>query len=254
MLLSEGLEIIERSLKKGKFHCLIDYLSNECSITLEKYNGDIEYEIKLDYIGEKKDLNEAFSFLREQLSKQAFFIDSIGRYSDYDVEYFSNGEEELSLFVYENEPLLKLKKHKNIDYNGQKIFCNEENFEYDSSNIKKILFSDNVQHLASMNKKRVKDFLICKKNLIIYASAFTLCEINGKVQLQYELEYYRHIPVENVQVDEELILNQLSQICNLISKDSNNTFVPGSELKCAFAKRYYSANKTKQDAVNCFFE
>lgn len=244
------LKAIDEVKRNEKYDCLVEYLSKEKDICFNKFNQHLEYEMKLDYHGEEADLDKIFEQLTMYLSMENIYIDSVGRFTDYDVEYFTNGTEELSLFIYENEPLLKIKKHKKKIMNDCTIFCNEEDFEYNSVAIKEILSRDNVVHVASMNKKRIKDFLICKEHLMIYASALTLCSINNNIQIQYELEYYRHLPVSGIEVDESLILSQLSKLCNSIIKNSKNTFIYGTELKCDFAKKHHFNNKTKVDAID----
>jgi hypothetical protein len=108
--------------------------------------------------------------------------------------------------------MVKVKKHKIVDYQNWKIFKNEESLVIDVEDFDKKLDREKVRFkrhsyrlenleeylkkresgfafVGNMKKERLKDFVFDHSNGFIYSFAVTYCSTEGRVQRQFEIEY-----------------------------------------------------------------
>ena len=136
---------------------------------LKKYNKDYEYEIKLNFTNENdiRYINREVSNLIEKKGK--YIINRCNYESDYLVEFFYNKitQEEYSVFLYEQMPMLKNKIHSVVSERNFSILKSREVFVYDKDEIYSIIEDKNVVYMGEMRKERCKDFIFDEINKIV---------------------------------------------------------------------------------------
>lgn len=230
-----------------------NYLENHFG-KLQKFDAETEYEIKLDGVYKKHhlhDINETIEDLIDD-SKQWIAL-RCDITTDYTVNFFTDEAIEYSVFVYENSLMMKIKKHNMVRLKKYTLFKSSEKFEYNKEQIYQILQSTSIQYMASMRKQREKCFVINKKNGIITASAITHCTAQDVVQEQYEIEYYAHLNIPYIQVTEEMIIYELSNISDTLACDDFLGFKPSKQTKFDFTIANNKGTKTKAQILNDIF-
>ena len=145
--------------------------------------------------------------------------------------------------------MLKIKKYEKKVCSSTSIFKSSEEFVYDG---RKILEYINLNHLiykGSLRKERVKDFIIDFKSGLVYASAISQCTINGKVQKQYELEYYGDFLPDVEKIVEEDILYELHLKNMLIQEQMPDVFAASQETKLDFLLKNSLPKENKETVV-----
>lgn len=202
---------------------------------LKKYNKDYEYEIKLNFTNENdiRQINKEVSDLIEK--KEEYIINRCNYESDYMVEFFCNKitQEEYSVFLYEQIPMLKNKIHSVVCEGNFSILKSREVFVYDKNEIYSIIEDRNALYMGEMRKERCKDFIFDKTNKMVFASAVTRCTANGKRQFQYEIEYYGDYNESGI-VNEKKIYNELINISKILINESTIDFTNSEQTKLQF--------------------
>lgn len=228
--------VLKKADKTGNFFDSITKMTGE---RLKKYNKKYEYEIKLN-TDKKMSLYAINKMISDLFEKEDYcYINRVERYTDYNVDYFLDMKKdyEYSVFLYEGKIMLKIKKHEKKLHSSTNIFKSSEQFVYDGTRILEYINSVNLVYMGSMRKERVKDFIIDFKSGFVYASAVSLCTVNGREQKQYELEYYGDFLSDDEKMVEEDILHELHLKNMLIKEGMSDTFVPSQETKLEFLSK-----------------
>ena len=178
-------------------------------------------------------INREVSNLIEKKGK--YIINRCNYESDYLVEFFYNKitQEEYSVFLYEQMPMLKNKIHSVVSERNFSILKSREVFVYDKDEIYSIIEDKNVVYMGEMRKERCKDFIFDEINKIVFASAVTRCTANGKRQFQYEIEYYGDYNGSEI-INEKKIYNELINISKILIDESSIDFTNSEQTKLQF--------------------
>lgn len=215
-----------------------DDLTEYLGIPMQKFNDGIEYEIKLNYISSLSvvELNRKISDILEDCG---YFSNRCEKQTDYTVNFLQSPlyDREISVFLYEEEPLMKIKKHVINEYREFAIFKSEESFEYNKQKIAKVVTASNTRYLGCMQKIRCKDFIVDCANGMIFASAVTQCIVASgeRSQYQYEIEYYGHYNINEIDINEAFIYKELVKIAQILSNRMDVSFFNSRETKFDFA-------------------
>ena len=230
-----------------------DHLSEQLGVPFKKFGNGIEYEIKLSYNSSAPivDINRMIS---DVLESSGYLSNRCETKSDYQVSFFQddNSKRELSVFVYENRPMLKIKRHSVVTFHEFPVFKSDESYEYDREKIFHLLMDDNVLFFGNMRKTRCKDFIINPFSGLVFASAVTQCEtlLDCRIQRQYEIEYYGHFEIQNLPISEDLILNELYSISSKLICKSSLMMAPSYETKFDFTTLSNPCSINKQDIID----
>lgn len=241
--------ILKRAEETENFFESITGMTGE---KLKKYNRKYEYEIKLNTNVKKMSLYTINKRISDLFEKENYcYINRVERYTDYNVDYFLDAKEgyEYSVFLYEGKIMLKIKKHEKKTYSLTNVFKSSEQFVYDGVKILEYINSNNLIYMGSMRKERVKDFIIDFKSGVVYASAISLCTVNGKEQKQYELEYYGDFLPDAESIAEEDILHELHLKNIIIQEHMSDVFVASQETKLDFLLKNSLSKETKEMVV-----
>lgn len=163
-----------------------------------------------------------------------FFIHRVQTHTNYKVFFFFSEIDnfEYSVFLYNNKIMMKVKKHEKIKEKTYTICKSSENFIYDYNTIVKILKRVDLKFIGTIQKERVKDFVINKETNIVYASAISLCTCEDKKQIQYEIEYYGDYQEKSSKLTEVKIIEELTKCADILTSSLN--FIPDEETKFEF--------------------
>lgn len=231
-------QIYEESRKKGLIYKLI-----ESNLLFKDEKQNLEYEIKIKI--NNLQMEQALNQINGLLSTNEYFVDNISEYTETDVSYFIDKENnEYSLFLYKGNVLLKTKVHNIVPFEGIKVFKSNEKFENNSEIIKYILSNSSIKYVGEQVKKRIKNFIVSKTTWNYYSVAITNCICEGIVQNQLEIEYASNI--FGLEQKEQEKIEELYRICKLIT-DNNINFTFDDETKFEFLNRI---NSKKELEVN----
>lgn len=245
MINTEYLEQAEKS--EDFFNNLNKLLNNSLK---KEFNGT-EFEIKLslntlyaDLYRINKDISDIFE------NKGHFFIHRVQNHTNFKVFFFFSEIDnfEYSVFLYNNKIMMKVKKHEKIKVKTYTICKSSETFIYDYNIIINILYRIDVKFIGTIQKERVKDFIIDTERSIIYASAISLCTCENKKQIQYEIEYFGHYQTKSSTLTETKIIEELIRCSDVLTSNSN--FVPNEETKFEFLNKNKKIIESKEQILN----
>jgi len=218
---------------------------------VERDSNDIEYEIKLECLDTKKPLSGLLDMVETALTaSRRYLVDRVQIVSQMTSHFLVDGENEYSVFRYDGEVMLKVKKHEIITGRKLPIFKNFENFFYDIDKINSKLQHHQITYVGSMLKRRIKDFIIDSNDGRVYSLAITICETNDQRQHQLEVEYYGYVRGSEKQKleNESALLDRLVELSAYIQRACPSEFLPSVERKYEFVVKHGSV--TQSDANN----
>jgi hypothetical protein len=141
---------------------------------------------------ETKEFETKFSFAKNGLKREEYhrivvsFLSDECRYfcakvdlcSDLVSYFFVGDDTEYSVFTWEGSKLLKVKNHKIVEADNFYVFENVELFERDVNKIRETILAPHVQHIGSMRKQRIKDFVFDTFDGRFYSIATTICSVS----------------------------------------------------------------------------
>lgn len=226
--------------------------------TIKKERKGIEYEIKLDAAHTTKTLPELLATVEQALSSTSRYVtDKVQIPNEMTTHFMIDKNTEYSIFRYQGNVMLKIKKHHILDTHTFPIFKNSENFIYENAKIIDRLSPKNVTYVGSMLKRRLKDFVVDSHDGRVYALAVTICDAAGHSQHQLEVEYHGYLAGQEKinKEDEPEILQRLTELANFIYTTCKNQFVPSTSRKYELVAEHGAvenaiAAQTKSELLN----
>ena len=240
------IQKLEMASRNKSTQILFERIENNLGIKRQKFNDGIEYEIKLDCLKEYP-ISKINTDISNILTQFNYYVIHCDIYTEYNVDYHTDGEYEYSVFIYEDSLMLKIKKHQIINNDDAPIMKSIEKFDYNIDSINSILSNSDIKYIGNMTKARKKDFVISEDNGMIFSSATTCCTRNNISQLQYEIEYYGHYEVANLlKVDEELVSKELVKIAKILIENEDSYFSKSVQTKFEFLKDNIKGSEIKK--------
>ena len=208
-------------------------------VVQREFDGQ-EYETK--FAMERAHNDETIEYLRD-IEKcfhddDRYLLDTVHDESRYTSHFFESPEGEYSVFEYGGGPMLKIKGHQIDAGDTLPVFLNTERFITDSLGIRRIIDGDSVSYVGSMIKSRAKDFVVDSLDGRVYSMAVTLCECNGVIQRQCEVEYsgcisnYEYFQMAST----DAIVARLRELSLHVQVNSPIYLIPDVERKLEFVQ------------------
>ncbi|MFD1956888.1 hypothetical protein ACFSL6_22605 [Paenibacillus thailandensis] len=200
-----------------------------------------EYEIKFEFHHKNLELRDYLTEIENALyGNEQYIIDPVQTVSTMNTHFFMDIENntEYSVFNYDGQLMLKIKKHQLLEYGRMPVYANVETFQYEKNRIRHILEQPHVRYVGTMTKNRIKDFLMNNHDGRIYSLAVTICEANDRFQYQFEIEYNGYSSQrESILEDEDLLIGKLVQVGEDIYSSANAFMKPSRERKYEFVTK-----------------
>jgi len=209
-----------------------------------------EYEIKLECLDKNKELVDFLRMVEAVLkANELYIVDPVQTTSEMTSHFLVDTDNEYSVFRYNGEVMLKIKKHDIIKGRELPIFKNSEHFVYDLAEITAKLQDSRIAYVGSMLKRRIKDFIIDSEDGRVYSLAITICQTGDQKQHQLEVEYYGYLKDRLIPdpQDEGALLSKLVTLCAYIQKSCPGEFIPSVERKYEFVFKHGAVTQAEAD-------
>lgn len=226
-------------------------LEKECGYPYKKEAKELEYEIKLDYIVDKLDLLKAMNRITSIFEQsETHFVIKNNKFTDYNIDYFKRDEKEFSVFLYDGILTMKEKQHFSEKIEKHTLYRNIEVFYSNSQEIFQLLSLEEVEFIASMRKIRYTNFMLDVVNGYVFELSLGDCSIDQKHQYQFEIEYFGHVCIPSVEINESKIKRTLLELADMISENLGENIRPTNQTKFNFLNNNIRTNGDKNLVLN----